>query len=672
MSGVSFVSGSKILLNNTEYLIRKPLNSDDYEVQNLAYKNIEVWSRKDLLKCWKEGNLFLNIKSNNQLNVKVLEDFSEEQVKVAKRRYEILKPVIEGEILAREIKEYLKTLNGEVGLTQFYDWKKRWEKSNDIRSLIANRRGPQNKRTSDEVIKIIDEIINELFGEGEKFTVDDVYSEHLIRIDEINEFRSNNKLKPVSKSTINRRKQAIFDEYKRNIIKFGPVQAKLIRDGSKEEVNVSRPLQRVEIDWTTVDVMLIDPSDLKPKRPNLVYALDKYSGYPLGFYVTFGGVDSNALKQCLLHSIMPKTYLKELYPEVESTWDAYGIPSSIILDNASVNESRDIEDACLQLGIQDVQFCTVGAGHQKGSVERQFRSLNTKFIHTLRGTTFSNFVEKGLYDSQGKACITLQGFIYMAHIAMVDLVANQYNSRLGFTPSEKWNTALKNTNHQLVKLPRNILELKILLMGGTSIRKITNKGIAIKNEYFQSYELMLLKSQLEKDKASLDVRVRYDLSDMREIYIFDSNKNTYIKAEPTGFVRKKIDTTYPVPYELLCLDSSKRLNESKKVDPKLRGRAKRNIKKIEKLEMKKVKKLKSDNIKNKQEPVKDYVNFILDANLEADVNIPHNNDDITILEPVDEKVVKLEKNMIKEIEAEIIEHDIEVDEFEDWEVKYIK
>lgn len=679
ISSTAFKSGSKFLLNNNEYLLRRAIDFDNFELENLVYQNIEIWKKEDLLDCWLEGKLILKTESVELFKSKTLDDYSEKDIKIARKRFAIIKPVIKGDILPSEIKNYLKSFNGEIKKTQFYEWKKRFfESDNDIRSLIPQRKGPRVPTSNKASLKIVDDIINEYAYTGEKYSIQDIYSEMSLRMDEMNEYRSdNNKLNKLSKSTINRRIKEIVDPYREDVIKKGSVQANLIRNGSREEVNVSRPLQRVEIDWTTVDVMLIDPKDLKPKRPNLILCIDKFSGYPLGFYVTFGGVDSRAIKQCLLHSIMPKTYIKELYPLVINKWEAYGIPTTIVVDNASVNESRDVEDACNQLGIQDVQFCTIGAGHQKGAVERAFEALNSKYIHNLKGTTFSNYVEKGLYDSEGKACITLQGFIYITHIAMVDLVAHDFNNRLGYTPSEKWNMGIKSSNHELIKLPKKIEELKILLMAGTDIRRITNKGITVKNEYYQSYELMQLKVHLEKNEMSLDVRVRYDLSDMRQVYVFDIKNNQYIKAEPTGFYRKNIDVSLPVPIELLELDSKIKINRKSKVDPNLRAKAKRNIKMLEKIEAKKVKALKEGKeVNNELEDVK-LIDHSLGTVLEAVVDIPVQNDEIVIIDNEIKEAVKKESNdkINNSKKKKLKEHvsssyEIEIDEFLDWDVKF--
>lgn len=430
MAGYSFTPGSRFLIRDNEYLIRKEIQQD-IEMENLNYKQIELWKKDELLKLWWEGTLVFRKKEVEEEYIRIqnVNDLCENSKNEAIRRYKILEPVIKGEVLPSEIKDYIHSLNGEVKKSAFYEWKKRWEATEDIRGLVAFKSGPKGPRISQEVLDILDGAINHYLDnyayEGLKYTMEDIYSEFTLRVDEENQCRESlQKLSYVSRSKVRRRFMELVDIYKVDLPKTGRVLAQLKRDGVKEEVVTTRPLQRVEIDWTSVDLMMIDPADLKPKRPSLIYAIDKFTGMPMGFFVTFKPVDSMALKQCLIHIIMPKTYLKELYPLVENEWIAHGIPHTIVVDNASVNDSYEFEEACLQIGVNEVQFCKIDAGYQKGTIERAFRRLNTTFIHSQKGTTFSNFIEKGRYDSQKNACITILGFIYMAHLGIVDIVAN--------------------------------------------------------------------------------------------------------------------------------------------------------------------------------------------------------------------------------------------------------
>ncbi|MBG9854678.1 MULTISPECIES: Mu transposase C-terminal domain-containing protein [Bacillus] len=610
MGAYQFKCGLRFMIRDNEYIVRKEMEKD-LEIENIDYKRIEIWSKEELLDLWAKEQLIFRINEESEYINQIPEfEALPNHVQIeAKRRYKILEPVIKGEILPEEISEYLIKIEPKISKSTFYEWKKRWNITNDIRSLVPARSGPKGPSTNEKVLNLLDEVLKDYLYRGEKRTLEQLYSEFLLRIDEYNEFRDlGEEIKSISKSTFYRRVKQVVDKHKLNTLKYGKVQADLIQKGSTKEVVVTRPLQRVEIDWTPLDIMLLDLETLKPRRPWLVYAIDKFTGYPLGFFVTFGNINTQAVKQCLLHTIMPKTYVKRLYPMVENKWEGFGIPELIVLDNAKVNESLDLDDACLQVGIREIQYCAVGAGNQKGTIERAFRTLNTKFVHSLKGTTFSNPLERGQYDSEGKACITMQGFIYMLHIALVDLIANSYDSRRGATPRELWERGMKENPQLSLPMPRSKEELKFILMGGLEKRTITNKGIVIKNEYYTSADLMNYKNYLEingKEEGG-KVRVRYDLDDMRSIYVYNSYERKYIKAYNTGLERKGINAEYPVHYSTLELNSKARIEKKNKVDQRSIGRANRKIEEIQREEQKKARRLKkpilNEGEKNNEQP----------------------------------------------------------------------
>lgn len=635
LAGFYFRTGTRFLIKDNEYIVRREIEDLDCEIENLSYKKIEVRRKNDLLNLWWNGELIFRVDKEIEKLIKVQNffDVDEKLKKEAFDRYKILEPILKGDILPSEISMYLTTVGDRVKKSAFYDWKSRWEKTEDIRSLIPMKPGPKGSRRDKDVSEILDATIKFFLNSDGKHTIEDIYSEFTLRINEENLFKGKDekKLEYLSRSTVRRRKMELIDIFEQDKEKYGNVLAKLKRDGVKKEVIAIRPLQRVEIDWTPVDLMLIDPSDLKRKKPTLIYAVDKATGYPLGFYVTFKPVDSAALKQCLIHVIMPKTYLKDLYPLVDNEWISHGIPHTIVVDNATVNDSYEFEEACYQVGVKDVQFCTIDAGYQKGTIERAFRTLNTRFIHNLKGTTFSNFIEKGRYDSAKNACITIQGFIYMAHIAMVDMVANEYNSRRGDSPHRLWIQGMEANKHLSIQIPRSVEELKILLIAGSELRKIQQQGVVIQNEWYYSKELMDLKNHLEQfNREDEVVRVRFDWSDMRIVYILDPFKNRYIQAVGTGFQRKKINTEFPVHIQVLELDSKVKTETKKSFDPTNRARAKRKINTIQENDNKTTKSWKDssklDNVTSS--------NYITDAvlNSETLVDVSSISDEITIVE----------------------------------------
>lgn len=690
MSTFSFAAGKKFIINEDKYIVRKETDGA-IELENLNYKKIEIWGKNELLEKWFNDELVFR-NDNWSSNEETLEDFStlnSEAISEAKRRFEILKPVINGEILPSEIKLYLSTLNPKVGKSAFYEWKSRWEEFGSIRALVKNKPGPKGHNTNEEVLNIITEIVNEFQYDGPKFTDEHLFSELNLRIKEINEFRDEDyKIEIISRSTFYRRKKDIEDQLRKEEKRLGKVETDLRRNGSQKEVVVTEPLQRIEIDWTPVDVLLINPVTLKPQKPWLVYAIDKATGHPLGFYVTFENVDAAAVKQCILHSIMPKTYIKTLYPLVENEWVAYGKPNEVIFDNSTVNESFDVKDACQQLSI-DVQFCKVGAGNQKGTIERGFKTLNSSWIHTLKGTTFSNVFERGLYDSEGEACITMQTFIYMAHIVMADIVATNYDKRRGGKPRDLWIRGMVENPTLTLPIPQSKKELKLIFMSGINYRRAQNNGVVICNEWYNSRDLMELRNNLineVKDERKIeDVRVRYDLADMRSVYVYDKFKKRYIEARQTGFERKKINAELPVHYSQLQVDSLKKTSEKNKDDVTNLARAMRKIGKLVSQDKKKYKQQKRQMQQMEQKDIqkstsyegissRDITELQIESPNEVDTIIVHVDEQPNDKKPQKTSNKNKEKGETKENNSFVIDisSDIDLDSLPDYDVSFKK
>jgi putative transposase len=682
LTGYFFEYGSKFLLKDNEYIVRND-KDEDIEIENLSYKKIEIWRKTQLIREWEQGNLIFRVQEKEQEEIVQkyqsieFEMFPEDLKNEAKRRYSILKPVIKGEVSTNEINEYLNSLPEKVGKSAFYDWKKRWDSHQDIRFLIPRYpdRGRKGFVTDEKVLKIIDDVVNEKIYNGVKTTTIQIFSEVELRIEEENEFRDNeDKLPSTSRSTVNRRRNKIKDMYKLNEKKYGPVQAKLMLKGSMNEVIVTKPLERVEIDWTPIDLMIIHPVTLKPTRPNLIYGIDKFTGDPIGFYVSFNEVNSEALKQYLLNIIMPKTYVKELYPFVEGDWSAYGIPRTIVLDNAKVNESLDITDACLQLGIKDIQYAGVGAGHHKGTVERGLQTLNTKFFHGTSGTTFSNIMERAYYNSEGNAYITMQGLIAMLHIVFVDLVANEYDTKRGNSPENLWKQGMQANPHLKAPLTRTRDELKLILMSGIEQRKIVNKGVVIQNEYYQSVELMKLRNAFEKEGREKEtVRVRFDLNDMREVFVYNPFEQRYIKAFPTSLERKGITTEYPVHIYDLEYESSVKNQTKKQFDVKRIGRAYRTLDHLKNQEKIKVRRWRNKKKNQSEDSNNDVANGLLDVSSigisHVQLETPEGHETLRILSEDETKKTKgkkkgnkKKKETVEAFDGLRVTYDVDIDE----------
>ncbi|MED4732424.1 transposase family protein [Aneurinibacillus migulanus] len=561
MERVSLTPGIKFRLNDQEYMVRKYIG-DDIEITNLSYDNqIEIHSENELLTAWYENRLTIKKeigKKEEEIIVYDIGVLTDEERDLMEKRYQILKPIITGEVKSAKYKDYLSALPQELkniigSPASLYRWKKRWEATEDKRSLIPNDRFKKRDYNTDPiVVSIIEGILRKEERTGLQSTIRDKWIEMKERVKEYNETRDDDqKIKPCSLTTVFRIVQDKTDSYAKDKARHGVVQADLNKNGSTAEVEVERPLQRVEIDWTPIDLLIVDTQTSKRKRYYLVLAVDKYSHYPLGFYISPQEPDTRAIKQCLLHAMLPKVHLRTLYPRLQHDWLAYGVPETVVLDNAKVNESQDLEEVCSLLGIE-MQYCPVKAGHHKGTIERTFKTLNSKVFHKIPGTTFSNPQEKSQYNSDKEACVTLRALYEIIHIALIDLIANDISPELGMKPEVMWKEGLKETRVQRT-LPYKKEHLKLLLATGVDMRTITNKGIEIQSQFFQSPELMRLFDEKKRKKDDRKVRVRYDMADMRVIHIWDEQNLQYIEAAPTrnSLRRKRIDPNHPVHYEQL-------------------------------------------------------------------------------------------------------------------------
>ncbi|MDR6885414.1 Mu transposase C-terminal domain-containing protein [Bacillus sp. 3255] len=593
MSLHDFSHGAMFLLQGKEYVVKKS-GSTEVVLENIQYGLRENYLLDELLNAWRLGELHFKLASDNKVE-EIEYEFElvpEKQKVEAIRRYAILEPFIKGEKIYADLEAHLIEHNISQGT--FYNWFRIWLKYRDIRHLIPINRGPRKATSDATVVLIAAEVINEMAYEGVKISVRKMYRELGLRIKEVNEFRSNeDKLEEISMTTFWRIYRAEKDLHKQNTIKHGKQKADLIRKGSRGRIHTERILERVEIDWTQADILLVNPITLKRQRPWLVYAIDVHSGQPLGFHTTFEVPDTAAIKQCLLHCFLPKTYIKEVYPLIQREWAAYGIPKEIILDNATVNESYDLRDVCRIYGI-DIQYCSIASGHQKGTIERAFRSLNQKLIHASPGTTFSNPYERAEYDSEGEACITLQAFNYLVHIALVDMISHDWRhsvTRSG-VPHVLWQKSLAENPHLKLAIPRNLKELKIVMGSGLEFSKITNKGITLKGVNFQSGSLADLRYELDKlNRAKEEVRVRYDIDDLRVIYIRDPINETYVEAYPDEdiLVDKKIRLDLPVPFyqiQLRSVEKSGELTQHHKDNDDYVGKAERAVASIIKQQQK--------------------------------------------------------------------------------------
>ncbi len=172
------------------------------------------------------------------------------------------------------------------------------------------------------------------------------------------------------------------------------------------EYTAARPLEIVQIDHTQVDIIVVDEQSREEiGRPWITLAVDVLTRMVTGFYLALEPPSVASIGLCLLHAVYDKTsWLAER--GIDVPWPVAGLPNALHADNGSDFRSRAFVRACRNQGVH-VVWRLPGKPHFGGHIERLI-GTQMGAVHLLPGTTFSNPVERGSYQSSKVARMTLR------------------------------------------------------------------------------------------------------------------------------------------------------------------------------------------------------------------------------------------------------------------------
>ncbi|MBW7974596.1 hypothetical protein [Bradyrhizobium sp. BR 10289] len=213
--------------------------------------------------------------------------------------------------------------------------------------------------------------------------------------------------------------------------------------------DVVRPLQRVEFDEWEVHLHVLailtgvwdtwsDAQKEAAEKIRLVLciALDVATKCVVGMSVARTACPENAVR-CLEMAVSDKQPYADAVGAL-TPFDICGTMETAVADAGSSFANYDFHAKTVDLGIK---FTTTVAGLPwlRGNVERVLRSTDDKFVGLFAGRTFGNVVEKGEYDSEGNACLTIDEFVEALVRYKVDHYHNSPHEGLGGeTPRSAW------------------------------------------------------------------------------------------------------------------------------------------------------------------------------------------------------------------------------------------
>jgi putative transposase len=398
-------------------------------------------------------------------------------------------------------------------------WNRKWLASNqDPNALIVKSRQCEvrSKQMDERALACLHQSIESFYLALERPTVQALYAVVVAEIfDKSAALPEWDRIRIPSRSSVYRAVQNL-DPYLTTLKRYGKRAADMRFRNVQAGFKASYPLEKVQIDHTTLDVLLVYGDTLR--RPYLTVAIDVFSRMVIGYYLSFDAPSYNSVMHCLMHSILPKSEVSSSINNIKHTWPCSGRPITLLLDNAAELHAKPLISATMQMHIE-VQYCPLKEPQYKGIVERFFGTLNTKFLHMIPGTTRSNIQQKGDYAAHQFAGLSIDKLDHWLLKFLIDDYSQSYHSGLSSKPVDAWThgTQKRPTRPYTGSLPL------VALLGAIGKRVVRRDGINFMNLTYASRELSdaLAKWSMGKPQtAKLVAQFKYDPRDISSIWVF--------------------------------------------------------------------------------------------------------------------------------------------------------
>ena len=433
----------------------------------------------------------------------------------ARRRAEIIALIVEqGEVSKTLALEAAQNL----GLSErtIYSLVKAWRESGGSVLALAPRQSNGGRgygRLSSNIESIISMAIADTYLTNQRFSVS-------VLMRTIKERCLKSNLSPPSLNTIRSR----INQLKPDIVlekRQGKEASKHLKPLEGHFPETDGILDVVQIDHTPVDLIIVDFHTRQPiGRPWITVAIDVYSRCIVGFCLTLDPPSAISVGLCLAHTVIDKRpWLERLGVEVE--WAMSGKPKVIYVDNGKEFHSEALRRGCEVHGIK-IDYRPVRAPHYGGIVERVIGTL-MKMVHELPGTTFSNVVEKGQYNSEKKASLTLLE-LEKWFVSAISYYHSSLHSGIGETPTACWNRSVDSGRE-----PFRVSNPKAFLVDFLPIvrRRIQRQGFVIDHIPYMSPALKVWIN--EKDRG-YEFVIRRDPRDLSRVYVLHPKESHYIEV----------------------------------------------------------------------------------------------------------------------------------------------
>jgi putative transposase len=402
------------------------------------------------------------------------------------------------------------------GVIHLYALLGRYRADPRLTSLLPHRRGPRpgGSLLSAEVDAMIDDAIQAVYLTRQRPRVSDLLTEIRRRCRTL-------QLKPPGRWAVTAR---LLAKPQSEVIarRLGHKAARDRFSPAVGSLEPKWPLSLVQIDHTLVDVIVVDSATRAPiRRPWLTLAIDVYSRCVVGFHLSLEPPSATSVALCIAHAVLSKLpWLLER--KIEAEWVVEGLIEHLHLDNAKEFHSEALRRGCEQYGI-GIEYRPVRTPHYGGHIERLIGTMMGK-VHLLPGTTFSDVGDKGDYDSEKHAAVTVDELERWLVHAITGVYHREVHRALGTTPNAAWERGISGDAISLGRgKPIAVSDPYRFLIDFLPIerRLIRREGISLHSVSYWSDVLRAWVGVPEK------MIVRYDPRNLSRIYLLGPDGRYY-------------------------------------------------------------------------------------------------------------------------------------------------
>lgn len=432
-----------------------------------------------------------------------------------------------------------------------YRWISQFEAVGDLSGLTRKVRKDDGQRRLQEGVELLMEtLIDSEYLTDQRPPMSSVYIRLKLAIDRANSTRAAGapELAVPDFQTFRRRIYGV-EERRRVSRRFGSRALNTMLPILGEYPGAVFPLAVLQVDHTPLDIQLVDSVHRLPLgRAWITLIMDVFSRVVMGFHISLDPPGAFSTGQAMTHAILPKESWLARHREAvsrlilqlepgqelpELTWPCWGKPVKLKADNAREFWGGMLERACAQYHI-DQEFRPVLKPQYGAHIERLLETVLME-LHTLPGTTFSNSGQRGDYDSEGRAMMTIDALEVWLSAFILGVYHRRVHSELGVTPLQRWEQGLLEGTelHPPTGLPERIMgdRAERLRMDFLPFFEATVQRAGVRHENLTYSSEVLHQYIKARDPArpgtARSFVFRYDPRDISVIYFLDPQLDRY-------------------------------------------------------------------------------------------------------------------------------------------------